>query len=855
MATLPSVPRRFVTTQTPRSRVSGADIAAGGRAAGDALQQVGAGVLELERAVRNRQATGLSLEIENDLQKARLENIGNPEAFKAYAVKYGRDLQKNNPNLSREISEMVAIRGSDGKPVLGTVASRHYDSLNTQLHNATFDNTKKSMVARLDQIDELMAAKAHENEFDDEWKLLNAEKEDIYDELARQPLYGVPADQIDAIRSRSEGRLIAEGIVGAATRHKKDSAPQPASVVDRIISAESGGDPTAQAAGSTATGLGQFTEGTWLDVLQRYRPDLANGRSREEQLALRTDPALSKQMTAAFASQNTEVLARAGHPATARNVYLAHFLGAGGAVAVLNAAPGDSVGDALAAGGVGNADAMIAANPSILSGKTVGEVAAWAAGKMGESDDVASLLETALWDPALDLSPEDRRRFIGYGVTEANRQDAENKKISAEAAEGWERQIIDGAAEITPLLPRSEIEDDPTLTEGARNTLLRQYDAAAESVNVSASAYQRFTQGGSFSAFDTDDRKSIDKIWKKLGGDGPALKTVVDQTGIVPPTVVKGMRGDLVSTDPERLGSALQLANNLIAANPNAFAGHDGASDIETSAYTFRHYVDRLGYTADEATMRIAQENTPEYKADVAAKVKGEDIAQVARDNLSVSDLEQAFDPNTFWFGLPDIGFSPEARQGMFSDYSELFRHRYAERGDVSKAKSLAQDQLKRTWGVSRVNESDVVVRYPPEMVPGMEQIENPSELIALDAIESIAGQYDATVPRDKLRISPIPGQTANAYKTGRPVPYMLSWEDDDGIVHSLNPGKAFAVDPGSLRARQTEMREKAFRDAQPTIEKRGVLGELPTEIPTRTPPQPEPPTPIEDRGVPVGVP
>jgi hypothetical protein len=832
MVDLPQVPRRLALTQTPRSRVTGADIARPGMVAGEALESLGAGVMELERAVRNRELTGISLEIEDKLQQMRQEYAGNPEGFKAEAVNYSRELQnkQRNPVMRRQIAEMVAIKGSEGQPVLGTAASRHYDALSNQLHAVTFDNAKKSMVARIDQIDEQMAALAHEGIGDAEFKLLNAEKEEIYDELARQPLYGVPPEIVDQLRSRSEGRLTAEAIVGAGTRHSRATAPQPGSVVDRIIGAESSGDPTAQATGSTATGLGQFTEGTWLEVIQRNRPDLA-GLSREEKLALRTDPALSREMTEAYADQNGRILATAGHPATARNIYLAHFLGPAGALGVLNSAPSTGVREALIAGGVSEAraDEMIAKNASVLSGKTVSDVASWAAGKMGDSNDIATMLETALWDPSLDLSPEDRRRFIGYGIAEANRLDSERTRISGEASEAWERQIIDGAAELSPLPPRSQIEDDPNLTETARNPLLKQYDAAAEDVNVSAGAYQRFTQGGPFNAFDSDDKKAVDKIWKKLGGDGVALKTVVDQTGIVPSTVVTGMRGDLVSPDPERLGASLQLAANLIAANPNAFAGHDGASDIEKSAFSFRHYIDDLGYTAEQATAKIAQMNTPEFKSETA-KIKDQDIAKIARDELSVSDLRSAFDaPGVAgWLpGRPTVGFTNETRQDMFNHYAELFRDRYAENnGDVAEAKANAIAQLKQVWAVTRVNGSDVVVPYAPERVPGMERLEDASELIAMDAIESIKAEMGADVKREDLIFRSIPGKTATDFKSGRPVPYLVAWRDDNEILHWLPDGRAFAVDPSSLSARQTKLREQAFRDAKDPS-KRGFVGRL----------------------------
>src|SRR5262249_18487257 len=58
-------------------------------------------------------------------------------------------------------------------------------------------------------------------------------------------------------------------------------------VVDRIIGVESDGDPNAKNKRSSATGLGQFLDETWLDMIRAHRPDLAKGRSQAEVLELR----------------------------------------------------------------------------------------------------------------------------------------------------------------------------------------------------------------------------------------------------------------------------------------------------------------------------------------------------------------------------------------------------------------------------------------------------------------------------------------------------------------------------------------------------------------------------------------
>jgi hypothetical protein len=75
-------------------------------------------------------------------------------------------------------------------------------------------------------------------------------------------------------------------------------------LIDSIIGVESGGNPNATNPNSSASGLGQFIDSTWLDTIRTARPDLAQGKSDAELLSLKTDPQLSREMTEAYADQN-----------------------------------------------------------------------------------------------------------------------------------------------------------------------------------------------------------------------------------------------------------------------------------------------------------------------------------------------------------------------------------------------------------------------------------------------------------------------------------------------------------------------------------------------------------------------
>ncbi len=144
-------------------------------------------------------------------------------------------------------------------------------------------------------------------------------------------------------------------------------------LVDSIIGAESGGNADARNPNSSASGLGQFIDATWLAMMAKHRPDIQG--PPDQLLALKSDPQLSREMTEAYAADNGKILTGAGFEASPGNTYLAHFAGPQGAVKVLSADPNAPVASILG-------DAAVKANP-FLHGMTAADLQAWAARKMG----------------------------------------------------------------------------------------------------------------------------------------------------------------------------------------------------------------------------------------------------------------------------------------------------------------------------------------------------------------------------------------------------------------------------------------------------------------------------------------
>ncbi len=169
--------------------------------------------------------------------------------------------------------------------------------------------------------------------------------------------------------------------VGAAIQRASEATGVDFGFLMRTAARESGYNPAAKASSSSAAGLYQFVEQTWLGALKRHgakygygdyadliqgsgegRLSVTGGEARKAVMALRLDPRAASLMAGELASDNSAYLrGRVGRDPTAGELYAAHFLGPKGSGDLIEAhrsRPG-----AAAAGLFPDA---AAANPSIF---------------------------------------------------------------------------------------------------------------------------------------------------------------------------------------------------------------------------------------------------------------------------------------------------------------------------------------------------------------------------------------------------------------------------------------------------------------------------------------------------------
>jgi hypothetical protein len=278
---------------------------------------------------------------------------------------------------------------------------------------------------------------------------------------------------------------------------------------------ESNLNPSAQASTSSAKGLYQFIEQTWLGTIKTSGPAngygnyadaisrSADGRyavadptMRAEIMRLRSDPAASAMMAGAFTRSNAEQLRNAIGRQPSEMTYLAHFLGPGGAAKMIGAAsvqPRASAADMFSQ--------AAAANPSIFydaSGRprSVGDVYGKLTGRFETARALSFAPGTRTAEQSFSVRPS------SSGTRTADRSDAPAPPSPDTAGV---TQAFAQASELPPL-PDSKPLFQSMFTDRARAAVTRTVSSLWAS-DKSATAAQPARPLDLFTDSATDARK------------------------------------------------------------------------------------------------------------------------------------------------------------------------------------------------------------------------------------------------------------------------------------------------------------------------------------------------------------
>lgn len=477
------------------------------------------------------------------------------------------------------------------------------------------------------------------------------------------------------------------------------------SYYDKLRQRESSGNDNAKAATSSALGRYQITDGTWAD-LRKNHPEL--GLSVDG----RKDPIQQEKAIRAFTQDNADYLRKNGIPSNEANLYLAHFMGRGGAVELLKAAPGANAASLF--------PEAAEANPSIFYGKmgprSVAEVTAALTNGFSKSGGIA--------DETLEfLPPEARVRLasaaetgvgqINQRVAEQQRQDEANFRIAAkQRKDELDLGIEQGGVSQELIL------NDPIIDDGDKATLLRRWNQR-EDENASASGVWQAIQNGEPLPDKSD--KGLDGIFKGVGGaaalaknEPNAVATVAylwDKAQAIPPTAKRTITGMIRSGSQESMISGLAILDQLQRQNPVAF---DKEFDDDT-AKALTYYQDRIGASPEDIFKGLRDRADPAIvKAREPLVTKG---TKEAIEKYDADKIAGMFDQSYLPFTAPGVVEGSVKGKILDSalieqDFARAYGDAYAD--DPANAEKNGLSMIQRKWGISPTN-GGKVMRYPPE--------------------------------------------------------------------------------------------------------------------------------------------
>lgn len=571
---------------------------------------------------------------------------------------------------------------------------------------------------------------------------------------------------------------------------------------ERVRAIESGGNPSASNPDSSAYGADQFTAGTWLGLVKKYRPDLARDRTDKQILMLRGLPAISAEMRDLYMEENARFLGARGHGATPGNLYLAHFLGPGGAAAMLGADPNISAADINPAAAKANPKVFYR-NGDPTQPLSAGEIVAWASGRMAGAKHTD-------WGRRLDAIPYDQKVAIALDggaalvALDTARKQAEQAAYDAQL-NAAKNAILDGKFGLADVLAAYDNgngwlknpDDRKAITE---MIVSRDRDA----LKTAAAANKINDRTYKFNQFSKDDTDAVDQYYGNVGGDlltepdkAAFLTSIVRRTEHVPKGAVETIKAGVWGKAGAERDAAFTILDGLYNMNPPAVE-RTFDEDTISRLQTYRALAPTL--TPEELAKRL----DPMVNPDEAKRRETlRDAGRKEAGKIETDEIIGYFDES--WMPFSGPGASPDAGvvQALRDDFEALFAERYSITGNVDVAKTQAIERLKNSgkWGTTEVGTGRYVTSYPPEMhYPTVDGSHDWMDADLQDTVKELEPKADdwtiITTPETEAAVQ------ANRSGMSVPVPYGIMVEVG-GVWKVLATRATFDHDRAMLDARK----------------------------------------------------
>lgn len=335
----------------------------------------------------------------------------------------------------------------------------------------------------------------------------------------------------------------------------------------------------------------------------------------------------------------------------------------------------------------------------------------------------------------------------------------------------------------------------------------------------------------------TEDKKAVDFTYKnavkqQLQGLAPEaqkamLITFIDKVGTVPIELQSKLRGVFRGANPEDKVYYADLVGRIQEVKPQAL---DDIEDKDIAQAVMINELVKSGTPNLEAVARVEdmQRSLNPARIQILKDEIKENKSKTVTDRLNKA--KSAF---STWGIDPKLPDDPQLgyNQTLLNDYERTYESWYVyTNGDENIAQEQTKKTLNKFWGVSEINGSKRLVKYPVEKAyPNIEPAELRKKLV--DDVKAIKKYKD--INEEDILIQDTM-DTARLWNTGTPT-YRVIVKNKDGVFENVFDNDLDAWTPGKGSDIQKEI---ALRKRQEFMAKQNIKEPINTpqvSIPTES--------------------
>lgn len=358
----------------------------------------------------------------------------------------------------------------------------------------------------------------------------------------------------------------------------------------------------------------------------------------------------------------------------------------------------------------------------------------------------------------------------------------------------------------------TRMEQNRTISPDQKASLFKMLDAKNKERMSDAAKLEKVAQAlqGNGYLDPKDDKEAIDftyinAVKPQMQGLAPdaqkeMLVNFVNKVGVVPDQMQSQLRGVFRGGDPEAKVFYADLVGRIQEAKPEAL------DDIENKDIAQAVMINELVKSGTPNLEAVARVEDMQKSINPARLQILKTELSDARGKSTVADrLTKAKKPFSNMFGIaPNLPDDPQLgyNQALLNDYERTYESWYNyTNGDAKIAEDQTKKSLNRLWGVSEMNGSKRLVKYPVEKAyPNIAPEDLRKQLV--DNVKAIK-KYKDINEKDILIQDTM--DTARLWNTGTPT-YRVIIKNKDGVFENVFDNDLDAWTPGKNSDIQKEI-------------------------------------------------